>query len=68
MFLGEIYSNRTVWGDQASVKEWILVILMKLGSSTGNDAQGELMLSIEMHLHGYHMWLATRTNQVRSTG
>jgi len=43
MFLGEMYSNRTVWGDQTSVKEWILVILIRLGSSDGNDAQGELV-------------------------
>jgi len=42
MFLGEMYSNRTVWGNQTSVKEWILVILMKLGSIAGNDMQGEL--------------------------
>ncbi|KAF9362376.1 hypothetical protein BGX34_006316 [Mortierella sp. NVP85] len=37
MFLGEIYINRAVWGSHANVKEWILVILMKLASSSGND-------------------------------
>jgi hypothetical protein len=42
MFLGEMYSNRTVWGDQKNVQEWILVILMKLGSTGGNDIQGQL--------------------------
>jgi len=42
MLLGEIYSNRTVWGDQKNVQEWILVILMKLGSTGGNDIQGQL--------------------------
>ncbi|KAF9344565.1 hypothetical protein BGX34_005521, partial [Mortierella sp. NVP85] len=39
MFLGEIYSNRTVWECQTHVQEWILVILMKLVSSTDNDVQ-----------------------------
>ncbi|KAF9343519.1 hypothetical protein BGX34_006655, partial [Mortierella sp. NVP85] len=39
MFLGEIYNNRTLWRDQRGVKEWILVILIKLGSSDGNEAQ-----------------------------
>ncbi|KAF9343292.1 hypothetical protein BGX34_006959, partial [Mortierella sp. NVP85] len=39
MFLGEIYSNRTVWGNQKNVQEWILVILMKLSSSTRDDIQ-----------------------------
>ncbi|KAF9342880.1 hypothetical protein BGX34_007518, partial [Mortierella sp. NVP85] len=39
MFLGEIYSNKTVWGEQTDVKEWILVILMKLGSSAEGDVQ-----------------------------
>jgi hypothetical protein len=43
MFLGEMYSNRTAWGDKPSVKEWILAILIRLGSSAGNDAQGELV-------------------------
>jgi hypothetical protein len=33
-FLGEIYRNDEGLGYQASVKEWILVILMKLSSST----------------------------------
>jgi len=42
MFLGEIYSSGTVWGDQKNVQEWILVILMKLGSTSGNDIQGQL--------------------------
>ncbi|KAF9343768.1 hypothetical protein BGX34_006385, partial [Mortierella sp. NVP85] len=39
MLLGEIYSNRTAWGDHKNVQEWILVILMKLGSTDGNDIQ-----------------------------
>jgi hypothetical protein len=43
LFLGEMYRNRTVWGDHANVKEWILVILIRLGTSDGNDAQGELV-------------------------
>jgi len=41
MFLGEIYTERTVWVSQANVQEWILVILVKLSASTENDVQGE---------------------------
>ena len=51
MFLGEMYSNRTVWGDQKNVQEWILVILMKLGSTVGNDIQGQLyLMSMKIYL------------------
>jgi len=35
-FLGEIYRNDDDWGHQASVKEWILVILKQLSSSAGS--------------------------------
>ncbi|KAK3806077.1 MAG: hypothetical protein J3Q66DRAFT_422193 [Benniella sp.] len=42
MFLGEIYSDRTVWESHANVQEWILVILVKLSASTENDVQGEM--------------------------
>ncbi|KAF9346581.1 hypothetical protein BGX34_003796 [Mortierella sp. NVP85] len=38
-FLGEIYHNDTVWGEQASVKQWILNILMQLASSSGSGIQ-----------------------------
>jgi hypothetical protein len=34
-FLGEIYKNDSVWGQQVSVKQWILNILMHLASSSG---------------------------------
>jgi len=57
MFLGEMYSNRTMWGDQPSVQEWILVILMKLASSSGNDVQCELeCMSIEIYPHDFNTW------------
>ncbi|KAK3806088.1 MAG: hypothetical protein J3Q66DRAFT_393107, partial [Benniella sp.] len=39
MFLGEIYSDRTVWESHANVREWILVILVKLSASTESDMQ-----------------------------
>ncbi|KAF9343436.1 hypothetical protein BGX34_006768, partial [Mortierella sp. NVP85] len=39
MFLGEIYGDRTVWECHVNVQEWILVILMKLASSSGDDVQ-----------------------------
>lgn len=32
-FLGEIYREDDVWGQQASIKQWILNILMQLSSS-----------------------------------
>jgi hypothetical protein len=38
-FLGEIYRNEDDWGYQASVKEWILIILMRLSSSAGTVQQ-----------------------------
>ncbi|KAK3805366.1 MAG: hypothetical protein J3Q66DRAFT_446011 [Benniella sp.] len=46
MFLGEIYSDRTVWKSQANVQEWILVILMKLASSCGDDVQAAAASSL----------------------
>jgi len=42
MFLGEIYSDRIVWESHANVQEWILVILLKLASSSGDDVRGEM--------------------------
>ncbi|KAF9985482.1 hypothetical protein BGZ65_010710 [Modicella reniformis] len=38
-FLGEIYNNDAEWGQQATVKQWILNILMQLASSSGNALQ-----------------------------
>ena len=32
-FLGEIYQNDTSWGQQASIKQWIINILVQLASS-----------------------------------
>ncbi|KAK3810142.1 MAG: WD40-repeat-containing domain protein [Benniella sp.] len=37
LFLGEIYQNDEVWGQQPSVKQWIINILMQLISSSVND-------------------------------
>lgn len=37
--LGEIYRNDETWGQQASVKQWILNILMQLASSSGTGSQ-----------------------------
>jgi len=42
MFLGEIYSNRTAWESHSNIQEWILIILMKLVSSSGEDVQGRM--------------------------
>ncbi|KAG0220926.1 hypothetical protein BGX31_010380 [Mortierella sp. GBA43] len=45
-FLGEIYRDDTEWGTQASVKEWIITLLMKLSSLAENDVEGALYLYI----------------------
>jgi len=42
-FLGEIYRNDKAWGQQPSVKQWILNILMQLASSSGTGLQGMLV-------------------------
>ncbi|KAI8596145.1 NACHT domain-containing protein, partial [Dissophora ornata] len=48
-FLGEIYRNDAVWGEQANIKKWILDILMKLGapSGTGTSMQGILLKAVQ---------------------
>jgi hypothetical protein len=38
-FLGEMYQNDGVWGDQANVKQWIVNILMQLSSLSGSEIQ-----------------------------
>ncbi|KAF9981591.1 hypothetical protein BGZ65_003786, partial [Modicella reniformis] len=38
-FLGEIYRNDAVWGQQTNVKQWILNILMQLASLSDNIVQ-----------------------------
>jgi hypothetical protein len=38
-FLGEIYINDDVWGQHASVKQWILNILMQLASTSETGPQ-----------------------------
>jgi hypothetical protein len=38
-FLGEMYRNDAVWGDQANVKQWILNILMQISSSQGVETE-----------------------------
>ena len=68
MFLGEIYSDRTVLECQANIKGWILVILMKLASSSGDDMQGEMnCMSIEIHLLNFDTGLETCTNLIIRT-
>jgi hypothetical protein len=39
VFLGEIYKNDGMWGRRASVKQWILNILMQLSKSTERSSQ-----------------------------
>ena len=38
-FLGEMFSNDGMWGQQPSIKQWILNILMQLSSSSGGTSQ-----------------------------
>jgi hypothetical protein len=38
-FLGEIYRNDVEWGQQATVKQWILNVLMQLSSLSVDDMQ-----------------------------
>ena len=67
MFLGEIYVNKVMWKSQAEVQEWILVALMKLASSSGNDVQ----CKSDCMLIGIHLYLNTSfvlwTDHIHST-
>ncbi|KAK3823326.1 MAG: hypothetical protein J3Q66DRAFT_437708 [Benniella sp.] len=47
-FLGEMYQNDEDWGRQASVKEWIVIILMQVSSSAGGVRQYVEMLLQEL--------------------
>jgi len=40
-FLGEMYQNDDDWGHQESIKEWIIIILKQLSSTTGGSQQCE---------------------------
>ncbi|KAF9361671.1 hypothetical protein BGX34_007008, partial [Mortierella sp. NVP85] len=53
-FLGEIYRNDAVWGQQASVKQWILNILMQLASPSGSSLSFAETLLIELETNGDH--------------
>jgi len=55
-FLGEIYRNDEMWGQQASVKQWILNILMQLSKSSEGSSQcmwnrslADILQSIYIH-------------------
>jgi len=55
-FLGEIYRNDEMWGKRASVKQWILNILMQLSKSSGGSPQCMLSyplaeISQSIHIH-----------------
>jgi hypothetical protein len=40
-FLGEIYREDAVWGQEQCIKQWILNILMKLSLSSGVDCKSD---------------------------
>ncbi|KAK3823348.1 MAG: WD40-repeat-containing domain protein [Benniella sp.] len=46
-FLGEIYRNDEEWGQQASIKLWILDILEKLSSLPENEMQVNALLDLK---------------------
>ncbi|KAK3809361.1 MAG: hypothetical protein J3Q66DRAFT_405374 [Benniella sp.] len=51
-FLGEIYKNDKVWGQHASIKQWILSILMQLTLSSGTHSQDTKTLLRELEASG----------------
>ncbi|KAF9350341.1 hypothetical protein BGX34_001272, partial [Mortierella sp. NVP85] len=51
-FLGEIYKNDLVWGQQASVNQWILNILMQLSSKSGETSKYAERLLRELETSG----------------
>jgi len=57
-FLGEMYRNDEDWGHQASVKEWILIILMQL-SSAGSVQQCKWGCMRAQHCHSYYYIVPT---------
>ncbi|KAG0220135.1 hypothetical protein BGX31_011074, partial [Mortierella sp. GBA43] len=42
-FLGEMYRDDEMWGDQSSVKQWILNILMQLASTEYSTSSGGVL-------------------------
>jgi len=55
-FLGEIYKNDEMWGQRASVKQWVLNILMQLSKSTDVSSQcmwnrSPAQISQKCHIH-----------------
>ncbi|KAF9360934.1 hypothetical protein BGX34_007412 [Mortierella sp. NVP85] len=45
-FLGEIYENDKEWGQHASIKQWILNILMQLSSRDDSSSAESLLLKL----------------------
>ncbi|KAK3823346.1 MAG: WD40-repeat-containing domain protein [Benniella sp.] len=43
-FLGEIYRNDAEWGQEVSIKQWILNILVQLSSLSENEMQAKTLL------------------------
>ncbi|KAK3808650.1 MAG: quinon protein alcohol dehydrogenase-like superfamily [Benniella sp.] len=52
VFLCEIYQNDTTWGDQATVKQWIVNILVQLTSLPGSEMQFAEARIQELRKHG----------------
>ncbi|KAG0347590.1 hypothetical protein BGZ54_004877, partial [Gamsiella multidivaricata] len=51
-FLGEMYRNDAVWGQQVLAKQWILHILMQLASTFGSAMPGVEPLLQELESNG----------------
>ncbi|KAG0234215.1 hypothetical protein BGX31_004637 [Mortierella sp. GBA43] len=59
-FLGEIYRDDTVWGYQATVKQWILNILMQLASLSGDEMQCKSRARITFGLYSIVYMVAAK--------
>ncbi|KAG0234727.1 hypothetical protein BGX31_004466 [Mortierella sp. GBA43] len=54
-FLGEIYQNDSVWGQQLNVKQWIISVLMQLSSSSTDALQCRQLIwskGVRNFMHG----------------
>ena len=57
VFLGEIYRDDAAWGQQPSVKQWILNILMQVASPPEGGSQCMWYhIMVEVHLASSYQW------------
>ncbi|KAK3828974.1 MAG: hypothetical protein J3Q66DRAFT_435407 [Benniella sp.] len=52
-FLGDMYRDDAVWGDQVNVKQWIMNILMQLSALPGSEVQAPAKTQLqELRMNG----------------